>query len=371
MTSISLPSDKAEAMVEAQASAVFDAIRPYVRDFVDFDLVRHALTAALSVPAPGTGGAETVGEYAAVEAAINEARRLEQAGVSAGSAAPSVIRAYLEALSTPPAPTVAVDGEVMKALLADDIVGRIVDSAIDRCRALPDYAGRPAWEVAVEEAIREAIGAKLAALKAPAPEAVAPKGTAAWQEFDHTTIDYVLKYGGRCRECADHHGLCPNGLPCDVDDAKTAIRWVLKALNYGIANGFLQPPVPSIPQAGDMGAVKVKAWDVGVDDLVRDVAEWTDRTSPADYPGHLLITPDELKQFARDVAELSSTPVGEMDGWQTMESAPKDGRNVLLCFHHHPVAIGRFEYGSWTYAFCVTEVGDSPIGWMPVPGKRL
>lgn len=68
----------------------------------------------------------------------------------------------------------------------------------------------------------------------------------AWKEFDHTTIDYVLHYGGRCRECADHHGLCPNGLPCDVDDAKTAIRWVLKALNYGIANGFVvAPPSPA------------------------------------------------------------------------------------------------------------------------------
>ncbi len=80
----------------------------------------------------------------------------------------------------------------------------------------------------------------------------------AWREFDHETIDYVLRYGGRCRECADHLGLCPNGLPCDVDDAKTAIRWVLKALNYGIANGFvMQPPAGETirtTQDGSMGA---------------------------------------------------------------------------------------------------------------------
>ncbi|OBQ68944.1 hypothetical protein EFV37_29340 [Mesorhizobium loti] len=38
---------------EATASAVFDAIRPYVRDFVDFDLVRHVLREALSTPASG------------------------------------------------------------------------------------------------------------------------------------------------------------------------------------------------------------------------------------------------------------------------------------------------------------------------------
>jgi hypothetical protein len=86
------------------------------------------------------------------------------------------------------------------------------------------------------------------------PQEPSEQKAVAWREFDHTTIDYVLQYGGRCRACADHTGLCPNGLPCDVDDAKTAIRWVLKALNYGISNGYLASPPPS----GDRGSVKVK-----------------------------------------------------------------------------------------------------------------
>lgn len=82
-------------------------------------------------------------------------------------------------------------------------------------------------------------------------EAAAPsEEPVAWKEFDHETIDYVLRYGGRCRECADRLGLCHNGLPCDVDDAKTAIRWVLKALNYGISNGFLASPAVA-PVAGE------------------------------------------------------------------------------------------------------------------------
>ncbi len=68
-------------------------------------------------------------------------------------------------------------------------------------------------------------------------------------------------------------------------------------------------------------------------------------------------------------AALSTAGAAEPVAWRSMDSAPKDGRNVLLCFHHHPVAIGRFEYNSWTYAFCVTEGGDSPTGWMPVPEK--
>ena len=46
-------------------------------------------------------------------------------------------------------------------------------------------------------------------------------------------------------------------------------------------------------------------WEAEVDDLVQSIAEWDDRTAPDDYPGHLLITPAELKEFARDVAALS------------------------------------------------------------------
>jgi hypothetical protein len=55
----------------------------------------------------------------------------------------------------------------------------------------------------------------------------------------------------------------------------------------------------------------VTAWEADVDDLVRSVAEWDDRTSPDDYPDHLLITPAELKEFARDVAALSPLPAPE------------------------------------------------------------
>lgn len=33
--------------------------------------------------------------------------------------------------------------------------------------------------------------------------------------------------------------------------------------------------------------------------IVRDVSEWSDRTSPPDYPNHLLLTPDELERQLR------------------------------------------------------------------------
>lgn len=57
--------------------------------------------------------------------------------------------------------------------------------------------------------------------------------------------EYVGRYGGRCRDCADHDGICPtNGLPCNVEDRNKAIDHVIKALNYGIQHGFLSPSTP-------------------------------------------------------------------------------------------------------------------------------
>ena len=55
------------------------------------------------------------------------------------------------------------------------------------------------------------------------------------------TIDYVMQYGGRCRDCADHDGICPNSnLPCDPDDRKEAITRVLDAAKYGITHGYIE-----------------------------------------------------------------------------------------------------------------------------------
>lgn len=60
---------------------------------------------------------------------------------------------------------------------------------------------------------------------------------------DKATVDYIARYGGRCRDCADNDGVCPHsGLPCDAPDK--AIRHVLSAINYGIANRFIDPLNP-------------------------------------------------------------------------------------------------------------------------------
>lgn len=59
-------------------------------------------------------------------------------------------------------------------------------------------------------------------------------------------INYVLRYGGMCRGCADHDGVCPtNGLPCDTEAARRSVRHVLEALDYGERHGYLPaPPAP-------------------------------------------------------------------------------------------------------------------------------
>lgn len=57
-------------------------------------------------------------------------------------------------------------------------------------------------------------------------------------EVTNEVVSYIARYGGRCRDCADEHGVCPtSGLPCE--GYIKAIRHVLEALNYGVSKGFL------------------------------------------------------------------------------------------------------------------------------------
>lgn len=62
-----------------------------------------------------------------------------------------------------------------------------------------------------------------------------------WRDIPVTdeTLDYVSKYGGRCRDCADYFGVCPGGLPCNYEARRAAIRHVLRAINYGMTHGYL------------------------------------------------------------------------------------------------------------------------------------
>jgi hypothetical protein len=56
---------------------------------------------------------------------------------------------------------------------------------------------------------------------------------------EKTCVDYVLQYGGRCRDCADENGVCPgSGLPCGGQ--RKAVTHVMQALRYGLQHGYLR-----------------------------------------------------------------------------------------------------------------------------------
>lgn len=53
-------------------------------------------------------------------------------------------------------------------------------------------------------------------------------------------VEYALRFGGMCRDCADQNGTCPRSfLPCEPAEARAAIRWVLAAIEYGERHGYL------------------------------------------------------------------------------------------------------------------------------------
>lgn len=59
--------------------------------------------------------------------------------------------------------------------------------------------------------------------------------------FTSEHVEYVKRYGGLCRDCADEDGVCPtSGLPCGESDK--AIKHVLGAIEYGVNKGFIPPP---------------------------------------------------------------------------------------------------------------------------------
>ncbi|WP_421580864.1 Lar family restriction alleviation protein [Shinella sp. M31] len=55
-------------------------------------------------------------------------------------------------------------------------------------------------------------------------------------------VGYVLRYGGRCRDCADMDGVCQSGQPCDTEQRRAVVKHTIKALAYGIKHGFIENP---------------------------------------------------------------------------------------------------------------------------------
>ena len=72
-------------------------------------------------------------------------------------------------------------------------------------------------------------------------------------EITDEIVDFIARWGGRCRDCADENGVChSSGLPCG--ESKKAIRHVLTAYFYGLENGYLSAR-PASAEVGDIAAL--------------------------------------------------------------------------------------------------------------------
>jgi len=80
-----------------------------------------------------------------------------------------------------------------------------------------------------------------------------------------SVTDYVMQYGGKCRDCADENGCCPSsGLPCEPAEAREIIKHVLDAVNYGLAHGYIKSALTAPPQVPQEVVDKIEAAKVGL-----------------------------------------------------------------------------------------------------------
>jgi len=100
--------------------------------------------------------------------------------------------------------------------------------------------------------------------------------------------------------------------------------------------------------------------------VVREIAEMDDRDSSADWPEAMLVTAHEL-------TEIISRHAKEIDPWQPMASAPKDGTVVLALLEGsdipHPV---RWVDGLWQSSWDSHRLScwDGPRSWMAIPPEQ-
>jgi hypothetical protein len=140
----------------------------------------------------------------------------------------------------PAKPIAAEPGEVERVMYVQ-ACGETVDAM--REALLSDETGRKIYNrgdtvlVWINEADLPFLCTSFATLTAAEPRA-AGEGALA-DELEHPdTLEFLVQYGGRCRDCADVGPVCEStGIGCG--ERRKAMKFALDALAYGVRNGFV------------------------------------------------------------------------------------------------------------------------------------
>lgn len=111
------------------------------------------------------------------------------------------------------------------------------------------------------------------------------------------------------------------------------------------------------------GAVPTDAAGIATT-VCRQVAELPDRNSPEDWPEAMLVTADELHMIVREALGAAAPAQEAEDGWMPIETAPRDGR-VLLLGYYNAHGMWRTLRGEWVSEDQIAEYWevDAEPGW--------
>ncbi|MBA8846216.1 hypothetical protein FHW02_004306 [Ochrobactrum sp. RH1CCR137] len=162
---------------------------------------------------------------------------------------------------------------------------------------------------------RQAVKAWADSNTRPTPVApVSPDATGTVKTFNQI-IDYVMRYGGRCRDCADEDGVCPtNGTPCEPKVKRAVIEHTLRSLEYGLSHGFIENPfsIPAPDATGKCGEL------VTVKPLYGPKTNicWTQDNTPKEHRKIVQLMPEGDYVTRSQAEELLAAERAEKEAWK-------------------------------------------------------
>lgn len=116
-------------------------------------------------------------------------------------------------------------------------------------------------------------------------------------------VDYALRYGGRCRDCADGEGTChTDGTPCDPVVFRAVAARLLAAWRYGIDQGLLGNPFKD--------RIEDRARDEALEEAAKVADGWLEVFGAADpeFISAKTFAGDAVRDIAEAIRERIGTP---------------------------------------------------------------